>query len=66
MRFDNNDLEFYLDLGSENLFRMVVVTEENTKPEKAERRVTFRITVDVYYPRPEHYPPSPSPSLEGK
>ena len=43
---------------------------------KAERKVTFCITVDVYYPKPEHYPPSPgsyspegwspSTSLEGK
>ena len=54
----------------------MVVTEANTMQNKAERKVTFCITVDVYYPKPEHYPPSPessspqgpspSSSLEGK
>ena len=43
---------------TDNIFRMVVKNAEICE-NKTKRKVSFRVTVDVYYPDSECYPPSP-------
>ena len=46
---------------TEDIFRMYVKNAQISE-NKAKRKVSFRLTVDVYYPESECYPPSPEHS----
>ena len=46
---------------TDDIIRMFVKNAEISE-NKAKRKVSFRLTVDVYYPESECYPPSPENS----